>query len=517
MGLWLQRVAGDIALTYQGSVNALRDYWQRLRSRTHDRELRRVYRRLNPRGRARLDAVLSQNHVEEGRLTSQERLAKTEYQTVLDGRKIRTTRRIEELSMRMRRIPPLPTLNEKPILEGVARQEAATLDLMTPELVEARSRRILTNAIKRSFARANRLIREPLEPHPIIAPIVLFFLWAIEMFVNANYLLVSGGGTIAQNIMLVAVTAAFNIGLAIPAGAIGFKNIGHVQPMRRVFGWCVVALCFTLCVALHFLLAHYRLALDQAQLIGHGKAVDYELLEQRIDDAFIHLGSSIGSQPFAVFGDLYAVMVFVGGLAFAAASAADAYLLMGDRYPGYSAVAEEYARAAAADNAVRDQFRARIYSITDAARRFIDMTIADAAARRHEATDILNAAIAETREYQYRADAVDMGYQNEEGVYDEEIGLVAPKLRAERIERGCEPLDREINVDLDHYATNEETLTAIFLALVDEGQRIKIVLTTTEMSLRARVDEVLAQVQVDAASQATAEAKLREIAGLGDG
>ena len=491
--------------TWSGVRAPFRRFWRSSLDRSRRRDLNILYRRLGPRQVAQRDAITGEAHTTSERRSRYEHVCFQRHQSYLDVEKELSRKTVERLSRRSRRLPQCPRLDEKSILEGVQKQELALVALMRRELVNARASYLFQERRLRAFMRTNNLLRGAGRPNVIVGIISIGALWAFELVLNFFYLNASTVNTPAQNIMLVIGTASVNLGLGVCAGLFGLKNIGHVAGHRRGIGWAIVAIAALACGAFHYWLACFRFALDQVHLTP-GMAVDYVALAAKLRDALVNLGGHIEA-PTVVFGDFFALMVFLGGLAFACLAAAEAYWLIGDRYPGYSDVDKACREAAERDKDVTRQFTDRIHAVTAAAGRHIRRTVELAEQRYNAAVDILNGAIVEAQSYESRATQVEQALNRALYDYREEYAEVYQGEVPEHWIDEIPGLNREGLFDVDHFEAMRETAEADLRSLEDEAERIRIVLVTREMELRAKVKEILDQVQADAVSKELADAK----------
>jgi len=180
---------------------------------------------------------------------------------------------------------------------------------------------------------------------------------------------------------------------------------------------------------------------------------------------------------------------------------------IGDRYPGYSDVDKACREAAERDKDVTRQFTDRIHAVTAAAGRHIRRTVELAEQRYNAAVDILNGAIVEAQSYESRATQVEQALNRALYDYREEYAEVYQGEVPEHWIDEIPGLNREGLFDVDHFEAMRETAEADLRSLEDEAERIRIVLVTREMELRAKVKEILDQVQADAVSKELADAK----------
>jgi len=199
---------------------------------------------------------------------------------------------------------------------------------------------------------------------------ILLVLFVFEVFLNGFFLAKGselgylGGASEALTF------AILNIGVAFLIAVVGVREINHVNPIRKLFGFVALAVYLVLLVAVNLSLAHYR-----------------EVSAELITDAGQEVLRRLQTIPLGLT-DFKSWLLFGLGVLCSLIAFADSFLIF-DPYPGYAAL--EKRRAGAHDAYIRhkNELIERLLDIRDRAIEILEEASRDLAIRRAEHDSIL--------------------------------------------------------------------------------------------------------------------------------
>lgn len=226
-----------------------------------------------------------------------------------------------------------------------------------------------------AFARRNGLLRAAHYKESLLLPVaILVAMFVGESLINGFVLAQVSDQGVLGGVVIAGMISAFNLGTGILAGLWGWRNLFHIEPVRKVLGGVLTAFFHGLALVGNIFVAHYR---EAAELMaGNSQAsLDFGRLGR---DAIQHLTIA---GPFGMTS-LPAWGLLIVGLVIHAWAAKEGFEDLADPYPAYRKHDRAWRAAAAAYEEaledLRDEARDAIESIEHGA---------DAAARRAAAAE----------------------------------------------------------------------------------------------------------------------------------
>jgi hypothetical protein len=342
----------------------------------HIKDIERLTDRLNPLKAARHDAVTGEPNLRSDEQSTFDAGTRSAFQRELDLLQEETEREMQVIDLRIKRLPALPTIEDAPIMATADEREESVLRSWRAPLVDAKRMELAAARSLMAFRRTNPPVQfRAVQSHNLLITVPgILAVAGIEMVLNYELLLRSGGHAPTEIVTLVVLASLFNLLFGLGAGFIGIRNLGHIDLRRNLAGFACALIGALLIVGLATFMANYRNAIDTA--LNDPQAVTNATLRlQRMAVAKAGVRQIMAHDPLAFLGDLNAVMIFLLGIAFGGVAALEGYCLLDDAYPDYGAAARMNSRAhATRDRAVR-QFEEEFASILKTATAQLDAAL----------------------------------------------------------------------------------------------------------------------------------------------
>jgi hypothetical protein len=400
------------------------------------------------------------------------------------------------------RLPSKPEISSDQIMATVdMEQESAWGDWEEP-LVNAKSAVLGAKRGLNAFRSENPpvLLRPAFHRNRIVAWVSIGAVWAFELVMNYIMLLSAGGHDLSELVTWVGMTATINLALGLLGiGLIGVRYLGHVKTKRKLFGGSVLALSLCCILLLHFVLAHYRNALDTVK----AASVDAPAAVTKQSIALIpaKLGGTMRSEPLVFLGDPNAILVFLMGIGFAAAAACEGYWLLTDPYPGYAAADRIYQRTLKTFNDQRDGFEQDMAATITKAYAALDAAVFEGTQRLNAVKAGLDSAIEITRQYEQVGTKIEHAMLRIIDVYRAEYRNIRENAGPPQWEDDEPRLNRSASFGLEGFAQIQENEVTNYNALKRQAGDIRVQVTNSHTELKKRIREYIGIVDQNAKHQ----------------
>ncbi|WGM39522.1 hypothetical protein [Caulobacter sp. NIBR1757] len=308
----------------------------------------------------------------------------------------------------------------KRVRADIDKELRAALENQRSHLRQLRLKDLQAERDLRAFARRNGLLRAAHYKDSLLLPVaILVTMFVVESLINGVVLAQVSEQGVLGGVVMAGLISAFNIGTGILAGLWGWRNLFHIEPIRRVLGGVLTFAFHALAVVGNIFVAHYREAAEL--MVGESTgALNIARLGQ---DAVQHL---LLAGPFGMTS-LPAWALLIVGLVIHAWASKEGFEDFADPYPAYRKH-DRTARAAAAayEDALedlRDEARHGIESIEQEA----ETTARRAAAAERAVRELKNLAMQRHQEILNSEDAwVTAGNRLLKMYRDENVAIRGP-------------------------------------------------------------------------------------------
>lgn len=485
---------------FKPSLPRFRPFGRRNAVTRYIEDIRRVTRSLNPLGAARPDAVNGEPNLQSGDLSTFDTGIRPAFQRELDLLQEETARQLQAIDVRLKRLPPVPAIDEATVMATADERDDSVLRSFCVPLGDSNRALLAASRGLRAFRRTNPpcQFRAVQSPNLLVTIPGILAVASIEMVLNYELLLQSGGHTPAEIITIVVLASLFNLLFGLCAGFVGLRNLGHIATRRKLAGAACLAVTSVLIVGLAGFMAHYRNAIDSALNVSQDASEGAALRLQRMAAAKANLRHTIAKDPLAFLGDIDAVLIFLLGISVAGVGVAEGYLLLGDPYPGLGACARAYRRTLKDHERLVKRFEREFSSIIQDLIPPLDAALARGERRLAAIKTGLDAAAQTLARYEQAATAVEhmvflitMAYRKE---YRTVRGNDGPANWQDDIPR----LNRESPFDLASFVAIEDRATADVRALEDQVLQLKTNLAARKTASISRMKNYLAAIDQDA-------------------
>ena len=210
----------------------------------------------------------------------------------------------------------------------------------------------------RYFTKVNQLNREAQYPESQrFALSLLAALVIIEAVLNCYFFGKGSEFGLLGGWFQASIVALANVGVSFVAGIVGFRNISHVKPFRKVAGSSVSVVHVGLISFFNLATAHYRVLLD----LDPGNAVKLSI-------------QHLWAHPFNI-ANFDAVVLLCVGLISSIIACIDGYTLFDDVYPGYGKFARQHTEAEKTYEDRKQKLRVDMGKVADRAITLIDQRL----------------------------------------------------------------------------------------------------------------------------------------------
>jgi hypothetical protein len=245
-----------------------------------------------------------------------------------------------------------------------------------PRLKQLKNDELYAVKTLRRFRYDNKLRHEAHYPASLdMTWATIFALWAVESLINGALLARVLENGLVGGAVLAGMISAVNILLGLAAGMVGWRNFGHISPVRKAFGAAVALILHSAAIAFNLLVAHFREAAELLLADGNFAFEPGQLREATLNHIAIN----------GIFGlaSLEALALLALGLAIHFYAAKKGWDDFFDRYPDYARVDRM------ADEAIEAHSEA-VAASRDAARTAVEAVEASAADEADRARTNLN-------------------------------------------------------------------------------------------------------------------------------
>ena len=457
---------------------------------------------LRPQQQARMDAVNGDSGLSAGEQGKFEFAARGIAQHDQDRLETEARRELEAIDHRLKRLPPLPTVDTHSIMAVADARQTAFLISARGPLVDSKCAELRAGRGLTAFRRDNPDVqsRSVRSHNPLFVYPGILAVSAVEMWLNYVVLLGSGGHTGGEIVMLVVFSSLFNLLFGLLTGFVGVRNLGHGSERRKIGGLVALVVGAAFIIGLAFVMAHYRNAIDTA-MDDPATVTNATLRLERIAAARANIRSTMRVDPFAFLSHLHAVLIFLLGLVFGTIAAFEGYYLLDDPYPGYGAADRLHRRARDGyqweircfENGLAGIFQALIAQLDDALLRGVQ--------RLDEIKSSLDAACGIIERFEKAASEVERAFFREVMEYRKEFRLVRDTQGPAHWNDDLPSLSRGNSFDLGNFREIEERVTADLQGLEDEIGQIKAMLARSQSDAASRMKAYLETVDKDAARE----------------
>lgn len=254
------------------------------------------------------------------------------------------------------------------------------------ELRQLRFAEFQTRLDLRAFARRNGLLRAAHYKESLLLPIaILVTMFVVESLINGIVLAQVSEQGVLGGVVMAGMISGFNIGTGILAGLWGWRNLFHIQPIRKALGGVVSFGFHALALTGNIFVAHYR---EAAELMAGDSehALNIARLGQ---DAVRHL---LLAGPFGMTS-LPAWALLIVGLVIHAWSAKEGFEDFADQYPAYRKHDRKWRAASAAYEEALEDLREDGREAIETIEHMAETSARRAAAVEHMVRDLKNLAL----------------------------------------------------------------------------------------------------------------------------
>jgi hypothetical protein len=275
---------------------------------------------------------------------------------------------------------------------------AAALEDNRTTLRQLRFRDLQTKRDLNAFARRNGLLRAAHYKESLLLPVaILVTMFVVESLINGVVLAQVSEQGILGGVVLAGLISAFNIGTGILAGLWGWRNLFHVEPIRKALGIAITIALHGIALVGNTFVAHFR---EAAELMAADNQanLDFARLGQ---DAVQHLALA---GPFGMTS-LPAWALLIVGLVIHAWAAKEGFEDLADPYPAYRKHDRAWRQASAAYDEALDELRDEARGSIESFEQSVDRTARRAAAAERTIRDLKNLAMQRHQEVLNSEDA----------------------------------------------------------------------------------------------------------------
>jgi len=465
----------------------------------HLKSMRSLNRHVNPLNAARHDAVTGEPNLRTDEQATFDLGIRVAFQREVDILKGETARQIQAIDHRLKRLPPLATLDDALAIGMADEREESVLRSWRTPLKDSKRALLAAERGRTAFRRSNPevLNRAVRCPNLVITLPGILAVASIEMLLNYQILLGSGGHRPAEIVTLVALASLFNLLFGLCAGFIGLRNLLNVRLKQKVVGTVALTLGFVLIVGLAFVLAHYRAAIDTV-LDDPNAATNATLRLERMAAARAGMAQTMRTDPMSFLGHLNAVLIFLLGITFGTVAALEGYYLLDDPYPGLGAAERLYRHARDAHDREIKRFESEFASINKTVTAPLDAAVHREAQRLTSVKACLDAAGQTTEGYEKAATEVEHALFRMTLAYRDEYRIVRGNHGPVHWQEDMPRLDREVGFNLASFVAIEDKATADYRALEDQVFQIKSKLGQSQAKKISRMKKYLETIDQDA-------------------
>ncbi len=236
-----------------------------------------------------------------------------------------------------------------------------------------------------AFARRNGLLRAAQYKDSLLLPVaILVTMFVVESLINGVVLAQVSSQGVLGGVVLAGLISAFNIGTGILAGLWGWRNLFHIEPLRKVLGGVLTLVFHGLAIVGNIFVAHFR---EAAELMASNSqaSLDFARLGQ---DAVQHLAIA---GPFGMTS-LPAWALLIVGLVIHAWAAKEGFEDLADPYPAYRKNDRAWRTASAAYDEGLEELREEARDAIESIEHSADVTARRAAAAELTMKELKNLA-----------------------------------------------------------------------------------------------------------------------------
>jgi hypothetical protein len=484
------------------SLPRFRPFGRRNGVTRHLENIERLTRRLDPLKKARDHAVTGEPNMRTDEPSSFDTGTRPAFQRELDLLQEETERQIQKLDLRIKRLPPLPSIEDAPIMATADDGQESVLRSWRAPLVDSKRAELAAGRSLTAFRRTNPEVQfRVAQLHNLLITVPgIVAVSGIEMVLNYELLLRTGGHTPSEIVTLVVLASLFNLLFGLGAGFVGIRNLGHIAQRRKVAGAAALALFSILIVGLAFFMANYRNAIDTV-LNDPQASTNATLRLQRMALAKAGIRQTMRNDPLAFLGDLNAVLIFLLGIVFGGVAALEGYYLLDEPYPGYGTATRMNQHARVTHDRMVKRFQNEFAAVLKRATAPLDAALLRGQQRLSAIKACLDAAGRTIERYEKAATTVEHTLFKITMTYRDEYRIVRGNQGPPNWEDDIPKLNRELSFDLGNLIGIEEKATADYRALEDQILQLKSRLALGQASRIARMKEYLAAIDQDAARE----------------
>lgn len=206
-----------------------------------------------------------------------------------------------------------------------------SLNESLPRLKQLKHDELYAVKVLRRFRYDNKLRHEAHYPHSLhLTFATVFALWAVESLINGALLARVLENGLVGGAVLAGMISAVNILLGLAAGMVGWRYLGHIDPIKKIFGAVVALVLHSAAIAFNLLVAHFREAAELLLADGNFAFEPGQLREATLNHIAIN----------GIFGlaSLESLALLALGLAIHFYAAKKGWDDFYDRYPDYARV-----------------------------------------------------------------------------------------------------------------------------------------------------------------------------------
>lgn len=462
------------------------------------RDIRNLNHALRPHQAARIDAVNGDPDLSSGAPGNFETRARAVTLNEIDRLQAETRSDLQAVDTRIKRLPLVPAIEAKALMAMATERQESVLRSWAAGLADMK--RVLLRAYRAltAFRRDNSPVqaRSVRSHDPTFVIPGILAVTAVEMWINAQLLLDSGGHTGTEIASLVVFTSLVNMSLGLMIGFFGARNMGHVRGDRKLAGFGVVLAGAGLVVGLAYWMAMYRNAIESA-LDDPAAFTNAALRLQRMAAAKAAIRQTMQNDTFAFLGHLHAIMIFVLGLLFGTIAAFEGYHLLDDPYPGYGAADRLYRNARDVYERELALCQADFASLLEEIATHLDAVLSRAGQRLTGIKTCLDAAAGIIERYEKSAAAVEQDFIGALIDYQKEYVLVRGTQGPARWQEELPLLNRPSSFDVGTFVETEERAVADLQGFEDRVARLKTELAKSQAEAVSRLKVYLQTVDID--------------------
>jgi tetratricopeptide (TPR) repeat protein len=485
---------------FRPTLPSFRPFGRRNAMTRYLKDITDATRRLNPLRAARHDAVNGEPNLRTGALSTFDAGTRTAFQRELDVLQEETARQIQVVDVRLKRLPPLPTVDDATVLATADERDESVLRSWRVSLADSKRAELAASRGLTAFRRTNPPCQfRAVQSHSLLITIPgILAVACVEMVLSSQLLWQAGSHTPSEIITIVVLASVFNVLFGLCAGFVGLRNLGHADTRRKLAGGACLAVAFVLIVGLAGFLANYRNAIDSAMNDSQTAGDSASLRLQRMASAKANLRRTIAKDPAAFWGDLGGLLVFCLGITFGGLAALEGYYLLDDSYPGFGARARAYRRALKEHERLVKRFEGEFNSTIQTLTSPLDAALSRGERRLAAIKAGLDAAARTLERYEQAATAIEQALFLITMTYRDEYRRVRGNEGPENWQDEIPKLNREVPFDLAGFVAIEDRATADYRALEDQVHQLITNLGLRQAARVLRMKDYLAAIDQDA-------------------